>query len=670
MNNLKKILKKIPDKPGVYQFIEKGEIIYIGKAKNLKKRVKNYFQNAKKLSIKTRKMVEHADDLEYIITDSDLEAIMLETNLIKEKKPKYNILMKDDKNFVYIKITIQEDYPRIYLCRKMVKDGSIYFGPKTSSFNVKKTLKLINSLFPYRHCKLNIETLRDGKLKKQSQNNKTYPCIFYQMDKGHSPCISLLPSPEYKKLINKIINFLKGKHNELVTALKNDMLLAAQNKEFEKAAILRDKLKSIESVLEKQKISSTNTQNIDVIDIVSAQRKFFAVIFQIREGKIINQEKFIFADKHSENEAQVFSEFLQQYYSKAGQIPSEILIPEELPEKTLIEEYISNLKGSKVKINTPKIGRKDKLIKLVNKNTLSYIQQMKVKWMSEESRNPSKTLEKLKEILKLEKKPKRIECYDISHLGGTNTIASMVVFENGLPKKSDYRSFNIKSLEKDKIDDYASLQEALTRRLKYLAKLPKELSFRKQKNTFYLKNNKKKEILSIQFKEEKKDNFIIEQIKTKKAGEAHLEVCLKEVIRKLKGKKYLINPQNSKQEQILKQLGFQEITHEKYKLAYYKQKQNQDPSFSQKPDLILIDGGKGQLKAALKARKTFNLEEITFISLAKKEEIVHLEDKTELRLSDNSPERFLLQNLRDEAHRFAITKNRQKRIKAIRNPEK
>jgi len=666
MNKLKKIIKNVPNKAGVYLFKEKNQIIYIGKAKNLKKRIANYFQKIDKLNIKTRKMVEHADDLEYIVVDSDLEAIILETNLIKEKKPKYNILMKDDKNFVYIKITIKEDYPRIYLTRKMIKDGSIYFGPKTSSSNVKKTLKLINSLFPFRNCRLNIETLKDGMVKKKNGQHKTYPCLFYQMDKGHNPCISLLPSQEYKKLINKIINFLKGKHTELLENLKSDMLEAAQNKKFEKAANLRDKLKSIENVLEKQKISSTNTQDIDVIDIIAAQRKYFAVIFQVREGKIINQEKFIFKHQYSDEESEIFSKFIQQYYSKAGLIPKEILIPEEIKEQDLIEEFLSNLKGSKVKINIPKIGRKNKLIKLVNKNTLSYIQQMKVKWMSEEARNPNKTLDKLKDILKLEKKPKRIECYDISHLSGTNTVASMVVFENGIPKKSDYRSFNIKSLKKGDINDFASLQETLTRRLKYLSKIPKKLSFRKQKGIFILKNSKKEILLSIKIKEEKNKTFVFEEMKIKKKN-TYLSICIKEVIQRLKAKKYFINPQNKEESNLLKSLGFIDIDHPKFKMAYYSQKQIKDPSFNAKPDLIVIDGGKGQLSSSLKVKKKLEIN-IPFISLAKKHEIIYLEDKTEILLPDNSPERFLIQNLRDEAHRFAITKNRQKRIKAIKKP--
>jgi excinuclease ABC subunit C len=662
--HFEKILKTIPHNPGVYKFFQDDKIIYIGKAKDLKKRVTSYFRSIDKQAPKTRKMVEHATDLEYVVVDTELEALMLETNLIKEFRPKYNILMKDDKNFVYLKVTTQKDYPKFYLTRKMIKDGSTYFGPKTSAYDIKKALEMVNVLFPYKHCRINIKNLKSGQIKKETKANPHYCCLFKKMDRGHEPCIHDLPKDEYQKLINKVLDFLKGKHTELLENLQSDMLEAASNKQFEKAALLRDKLQSIQNILEKQKISSGKHEEIDVIDIIYSQKKFFAVIFQIREGKIINQENFILDGQDEDNPSLVFQDFLTQYYSEAGFIPKEILIPEPIEDKTLISDLLSDLRGSKVTISIPKIGRKNNLLNLANKNALSYAQQMKVKWLSEEQRDPLKSIENLKEILKLPKVPKRIECYDISHLSGTNTIGSMVVFQNGMPKKSDYRSFNIKQLASGEINDFDSLYEVLKRRLKYISKLPSHLKLRKKGDTYTLFDDKKKAI-QIEFESLDNKTIALSKLEIEKDYLNYLSRVLKDVIHKLKAKKCLINPKNQDVKRLLLDSGFQEIDHQEYSHGYYSQKQNLDKSFGAKPDLIVIDGGKGQLSSTLKAKQELEVD-IPFVSIAKKHEIIYLEDKTEIHLPDNSPERHLIQQLRDEAHRFAITKNRNKRIKKMR----
>ena len=488
------------------------------------------------------------------------------------------------------------------------------------------------------------------------------------MDRGHEPCITKLPKEEYQALINKILDFLKGKHTELLDKLKTDMLEAASNKQFEKAAQLRDKLQIIEKVLEKQKISSTTHDELDVIDIIYAQKKYFAVLFQIREGKIINQENFILDSKENENIQEAFEEFITQYYPQAGSIPKEILIPERLEEKELLQELLTELRGSKVKITIPKIGRKNNLIKLANKNALSYAQQMKVKWLSEDQRDPYKSITNLKDILKIPKIPKRIECYDISHLSGTHTIGSMVVFENGTPKKSDYRSFNIKQLESGEINDFDSIYEVLRRRLKYISKLPKELKLRKKGDTYTLKKEEE-ELITLKFEQIDPKTIAITEFKVDKEAYTYVSRVLKDVIHKLKAKRCLITPSEENIKKALLNTGFMPIENDDYKFGYYSQKQVIDKSFGSKPDLIVIDGGKGQLSSALKAKKDLKID-LPFVSIAKREEIIYLEDKTEIRLPDNSPERHLIQQLRDEAHRFAITKNRQKRIKAIRKPAK
>lgn len=656
-----KILKTIPSKPGVYKFIDsKGDIIYVGKAKDLKKRVKSYFQRGKDQTTKTKVLVDRIADLEYIVVDTELEAIMLETNLIKELRPKYNVLMKDDKNFVYIKITTQDDYPKIYLTRRMERDGSTYFGPKTSGFDIRKTVKMLSTFLPFKTCQFNIEWIKTDK--ETTNQQKKAPCIFYEIDKGHSPCISQLSSYEYRKLINKVIDFFKGKHNELLQSLKEQMIKAAETREFETAANLRDSIQTIEAVIERQKISAPTDEEMDVIDIIFEQNKYFVNLFQVREGKLIAQENFILSNSSNEmTDGEIFTTFIEQYYDQAGSIPKTILIAEKPENHETLEIWLTNLRGSKVHINIPKIGRKNNLIELANKNAQSYAKQMRVKWMAEEKKDPSQVLPNLKEILKLKKEPQRIECYDISHLGGTNTIGSMVVFENGEPKKDHYRHFNIKMLESGEINDFDSLNEVLFRRLKYLAKLEKNLSLKKKGESYSLTKGKTV-LASVTAKSNDKFTTHLTDLKCEKSE--NLSKFLTTLTQKLTTKKILLHNSNPDFNEQLKELGFVEIENQDYNFGFYKQKQIKDDSFSSIPDLIVIDGGKGQLSSAIKARNKLGVK-IPMISLAKKHEEIFLEDKTKIILPIGSGELSLIQRLRDEAHRFAITLNRKARIKKM-----
>lgn len=663
----KDILKNTPKKPGVYKFIDKkGEVIYVGKAKDLKNRIATYFQDSKDKSPKTIVMLKRADDLEYIIVDSELEAIMLETNLIKEIRPKYNVLMKDGKNFSYIKVTIQDEYPMIYITRKMVNDGSLYFGPKTSNYDIRKSLRIANSLLPYARCKINIVNLKGGKLKKYSKNNIKYPCEIYQLDKGHDPCISTMDPTEYKQVMESIIDFLKGKHNELLKNLKEKMLIHSQNKEFELAAKARDNIQSIENIIEKQKISTPTNEEMDVIDIINSQGKYFANLFQIREGKLISQENFILSDKENSESEDIFEEFITQYYPEAGSIPKIILIPEEIESQETLEEFLSNLRGSKVKFEIPKIGRKDHLIKLATKNATSYAKQMRIKWLSEEKNNPLKQIKDLKEVLDLPKIPTRIECYDISHLGGTETVGSMVVFENGESKKSDYRIFNLKTLKEGEIDDFKSMHEVLERRLKYVANLPKDYKIKKKKDKYSL-FKEKEELMHIVVEATEKEAKITE-VEIDPEDKYLSQKFILSALKKIKSDKILVNPEENKK--LFEDSGFQAINHDEFTHSYYK-KQQVDSSFSKQPDLIVIDGGKGQLSSALKAKELLGID-IPFISLAKREEEFFTEDGKNINLPEGTPALNLVQKLRDEAHRFAITKNRKDRLKKIipKNPAK
>ncbi len=610
-------------------------------------------------SAKNKVMIKRIYDIDYSEVDTELEAIMLETNLIKELRPKYNVLMKDDKNFIYIKITVNEDYPMVYLTRQMVKDGSIYFGPKTSGYAFKEIAKLFDAFFPYKKCKLNVETLKDGKIKKS--RDKKYPCLIYQLDKGHEPCISLLPKAEYRQIIDKIIGFMKGQHNDLLKGLKDQMAKYAEDKEFEKAGSTRDKIKYLEQIIERQKISAPTQDEMDVLDIIESYGTHFANLFQIREGKLVSQENFVIKNEDEQDLTQVYEGFIKQYYAQAGSIPKNLLIPQKVNEQALIEKMLAELRGSKCKIVIPKVGRKHALIKLATKNAESYARQMRVKWMSEKKHDPYENIKSLKTILKLPKVPTRIECYDISHLAGTETVGSMVVFEGGQPKRHQYRIFNIKSLEDGEINDFDSITEVLNRRLKYVATLPTNTKLRKKKGTYTLTEDKT-ELMNLTFEGDEKETRITDVNVLDRVD--LIGRFLGTIILKLKSKKTLINLSDNVPAQELIDLGFIEIDHKDFSYGYYSTKSNVDASLSSKPDLIVIDGGKGQLSAALKARDKKGLD-IPMVSLAKRNEEIFLSDKTKIVLPKNSGELNLMQHLRNEAHRFAIERNRKNRIKSM-----
>ncbi len=481
---------KIPAEPGVYKFIDKeGMVLYIGKAINLRNRVKSYFQNSKEKSVRTQKMIEQISDVQFITVDSDLEAILLETNLIKELRPKYNILMRDDKNFVYIKVHFEDDYPRISIVRKVEKDNAKYFGPKTAKWKVEKTFDLLHRIFPFRNCKLQINW-KDGNVE---INNKVikYPCLEYHIKRCSAPCIGNINPTDYKVMIDQIISFLSGKHDVVINGLKEKMMIFAKEKKFEQAAKIRDQILAVEDIMEKQKISSPDHIDQDLISFISENGNIYFNLFMIRDGRLVNQENFTFEGELSpldkgdkgDLDPEIYESFIKQYYETAADIPKEILISKKLEEQDLIEKWLTDLKGSKVKIIIPQKGQKNKLLELSQKNAQNFANQNKTKFEQEKVRTENAPSD-LKDILVKEgleiKTIDRIECYDISHLAGTHTVGSMVVFENGKAKPSDYRQFKIKNLENGQIDDCKSIEEVLTRRLKYLSDSKEKLEIYKK----------------------------------------------------------------------------------------------------------------------------------------------------------------------------------------------
>lgn len=552
-------LKDLPDKPGVYIMRDKdGHIIYIGKAISLRNRVRQYFRVSSNHSPRIQSMVEHIADFEYILTDSEVEALVLECNLIKEYHPKYNVSLRDDKHYPYIKITVNEPYPRIMIARSVEPDGARYFGPYTNSAAVKETIETLKSLFPVRTCKRNL-----------SKKRKERPCLDYYIGQCMAPCKKDIPPEQYAKVIDEVCSFLEGRQDIVLNKLKEQMQQAVDNLNFEKAAILRDQINAVKVLQEKQKAVSTELIDEDVIGIYQQDDDSMVQIFFIRGGRMIGAEHFLLEGTGHDDKASILASFMEQFYSGISFIPGEILLPLLPDGEQVIEEWLSAKKGLKVQLKVPLKGDKRDLVKMAENNAKEAMERFSNKIKAYKQRTQG-ALEQLANILGLENIPWRIEAFDISHTQGSDTVASMVVMEGGLPKNSDYRRFRI-SMEQN--NDFASMAEVIERRYKKGLKEQKELS---QKG------------LDIK-----------------------------------------------------------------------------DGKFSSFPDLIVIDGGRGQLNAALTVLRQLGLDYIPVIGLAKQNEEIYIPDKNEpLVLSRDNYALQLLQRIRDEAHRFAISYHRSLRGKS------
>lgn len=541
-------VKTLPEKPGVYIMKDvDGKIIYIGKAVNLRNRVRSYFQNSANHSPKVRAMVANIDDFEYIITDSELEALILECTLIKRHKPKYNISLKDDKNYPYLKVTWQDEFPRLVVTRRFVKDGGRYFGPYSSAGDVHQTLALLKKIFPLRDCK-------DVNLA-----GKKRPCLNYHIKRCLAPCQGKISSAEYREMIKEICLFLEGKGEKVLSTLREKMEKASQEMEFEKAAEYRDQINAVERIVEKQKVVSSAMQDQDVIAFAQGEGTCVQVFF-IRGGKLIGREHFWLDNTSGMEREEIMTAFVKQFYSQATFIPREILLQHELDELSIISNWLTAKRGAKVYLRVPRKGEKKKLVEMVAENASYLLEQVGARICKEQEMSNG-AVEELAKALGLKKAPYRIECYDISNIQGSESVGSMVVFEGGKPANGQYRRFKIKTVKGP--NDFASMQEVLWRR------------FRR--------------------------------------GLQEREVILHE---------------------------------------------GGEPKFSHLPDLIVIDGGKGQLNAACEVLQDLHLQ-IPVVGLAKEFEQIFKPGSSEpIVLPANSQALYLMQRIRDEAHRFAITYHR------------
>ena len=451
MFDIQEELKKLPGKPGVYiMHDEKDEIIYVGKAVSLKNRVRQYFQSSRNLGIKKEQMVQQIARFEYIITDSEVEALVLECNLIKEHRPKYNTMLKDDKSYPFIEVTVDEEYPRVLFARKQKKDKGKYFGPYTSAGAVKDSLELIRKLYHVRTCSRNLP--RDI--------GKERPCLYYHIKQCQAPCQGYVSKEEYRAQIDGVLDFLNGDYKKLLKELEQKMLAASEELKFEEAADYRDLMQSIQKIGERQKITGSQGEDKDVIALAADEEDAVVQVFFIRDGKMIGRDHFYLRIAADASSSQVLLNFVKQFYAGTPFIPRELMLQEEIEEIDVLEEWLSKKRGQRVHIRVPKKGTKEKLVELAAKNAQMVLSQDREKLKREEGRTIG-AMKEIADLLEL-KQVTRVESYDISNISGFESVGSMVVYEKGKPKKSDYRKFKIKSVKGP--DDYASMEEVLSRR--------------------------------------------------------------------------------------------------------------------------------------------------------------------------------------------------------------
>ena len=535
----------LPTSPGIYLFKDsEGRVIYVGKAANLSSRVRSYFTAASRLPLKIQQLASKINDFEFVVTGSEQEALILECNMIKKYQPRYNVRLKDNKTFPYLKININEDWPGIFITRRFQKDGARYFGPFASAGSVRKTLRLLKKIFPFRSCTKPI----DGR--------DTRPCLDYYIHRCLAPCIAAINKQEYQAVIHQIILFLEGKQELILRELNKKMAEASRQLQFEKAASLRDQIQAIEKVIEGQKIAITVRGEQDVIGLAQDEGQACVAVFFIRHNKLVGRDCFIMEGVRDEKPDQIMTSFVKQYYASASYIPPLILLEYPIEDMLVFHEWLKQQKGNTVKIQVPRQGVKKQLVNMAAENAMRGLQSAKVRQMNPEVMLSA--LQELKDRLHLPRIPLRIECYDISDIRGTLAVGSMVVLERGVPKTAHYRRFHIKTVAS--ADDCAMIQETLRRRFRRGA-----------------------------------------------GGEGSWAII---------------------------------------------------------PDLILIDGGKGQLNAALKVRQGSGMDSIPMASLAKENEEIYVPEESEpIAIPKDSPALHVLQRARDEAHRCAISYHQNLRSK-------
>ena len=562
-------LRVAPESPGVYLMKDvRGTVLYVGKASVLRNRLRTYFGSPSNLPNKIRRMLDQLDDFECIVTDSEAEALILENTLIKRYRPRYNARLKDDKTYPFLKIDLKEEFPRVYITRRVARDGARYFGPFATAGTVRKTMDLIKKLFPYRSCT------------KQITGTDPRPCLEYYINRCVAPCTGNATKEEYGRVVQQVILFMEGNTDAVTQDLQQNMQLSADRLEFERAAVLRDRIRSVERVAEEQriKVDSNPIKDMDVIALAQGNNEAWVQTFFVRHNKLVGSDHFLMEGTQDDPPGLVLGQFVKQFYATALTIPPRILLQHHLEDEELIGSWLKGLRGKPVRLQVPLRGVHKRLLDTVASNASQGLAQYRVKWLNDADVT-QRAISELQEELSLPLPVHRMECYDISHIQGSNTVASMVVFEDARPKPDHYRRFKIKTVEG--VDDFESMREVLRRRFKRMARAREQQA---------------KELLQGG------------EASTRPAGDATWGIL---------------------------------------------------------PDLVLIDGGKGQLSAALEVFLELGLDDIPLASLAKENEELFVPHASEpIVLPRNSQALYLVQRIRDEAHRFAITYHRNLRSKS------
>ena len=593
-DTLRAVLRRLPTSPGVYLMKSaSGRVLYVGKADSLRSRVRSYFAARGPEDARIARMVTEVADVEYIVTDTVSEAYLLESNLIKEHRPRFNIRLRDDKSYPFVKITLGEDFPRIVRTRRLVRDGSRYFGPYASASSVDETLKLLRKIFPFRTCNLDIP---EGKQVLER------PCLLYFINRCQGPCIQAIEKAPYRQTIGQIVDFLEGKQEPIAAELRREMTGYSESLRYEQAAVARDKLRAVERTMEQQKMAAFTRAEHDVIGLARAEDNACVQVMQVRNGKLIGREHFVLEGARDVTDAEVLGSFLQQYYASTDALPRAILAPLMPAAADELAAYLAGRRGVQVTIGVPERGEKRRLVALATQNAVEALERERAEWMADVAKR-DEALAELATALELPRAPERIECYDMSNIQGTSAVGSMVVFIDGKPEPREYRRFRIRS--GDTPDDFRMMAEVLRRRFSRVAKLRAETG-----------------ALSLA------------AVGADEAPEGERDDDEPPDLDPLSG------PVTASSERARRETGWTV------------------------PDLVIVDGGRGQLSAAVGALSELGISDVPLTGLAKRfEELFLPERAAPVVLPRRSQALYLVQRIRDEAHRFAITYHRDVRGK-------
>jgi excinuclease ABC subunit C len=594
--HVRAILRQLPNSPGVYLMKGRdGRVLYVGKADNLRSRVRSYFGSKAGMDSRIVRMTQEVEDVDYIVTDTISEAFLLEGNLIKEHRPRFNIRLRDDKSYPFVQITLGEDFPRIVRTRKLVRDGSRYFGPYASASSVDETLKLLRKIFPFRTCNLEIP---EGKRVLER------PCLLYYINRCQGPCIQAIEKEPYRATIGRIVDFLDGKQEGIAAELKVEMADHSNSLRYEQAAVARDKLRAVERTMEQQKMAAFSRAEHDVVGMAREEGEACLQLFVIRNGKMIGREHFIVENAREATDGEVLTSFLQQYYAATERPPREVLLPVAPSDADALAAFLSDRRGSRVNVHLAERGEKRRLVALATQNAVEALAKERAEWLADEGKR-DEALEQLSSALSLSRSPERIECYDMSNIQGTSAVGSMVVFVNGRPEPREYRRFRIRS--GDTPDDFRMMAEVLRRRFIRASRLRTETGALS--------------LAAVGADEAPEGDGEPDEPMDLEPGSGPIDTNGDE--------------DRDRRHRARRDIGWA------------------------LPDLVIVDGGKGQLSAAMGVMDELGLTEVPLAGLAKRFEELYVPGRSApIVLPAKSQGLYLVQRIRDEAHRFAITYHR------------